>query len=434
VKRLVLFVGVVAAVLLQPSPASAAWQSEGQARVTATATQVEKATAPTVVSVGSTVDLTWAPVTLKTGQPATGYVVLRDVGPSTTEVCSTSGARSCTDVAPVAGAQTYRIRARFGPWTGPSSAGTTYTPDTQPPTTTATPNGPGWVTTSPVRVTLTATDSGSGVASVSYRIASGPWTNVTGAVAAFDVTGQGTKTITYRATDNVGNVEADRILVLNVDSIAPNAPTGLRLGSDSGASASDGVTNVSANRVLGSGSAAATVEIRRGGTVIATGTVSAAGTFDVPVTLASGAQSLSVRLVDQAGNASAEIALVATLDQTAPVVTPKTPNLQNENKWDRVCEDVGLQPGLCGTVTDATTITQVHYEVRYTSWNVPPCWDGNRWWACGSYRTANGTSPWSVPLPWDDLFEGNYHVRIRATDLAGNTNDTASATYTFIVP
>jgi hypothetical protein len=336
VKRLVLLVGVVAAVLLQPSPASAAWLTHGQARVTAIATHVEKATAPTVVPDGSAADLTWAPVTLKTGEPATGYVVVKDVGAQTKPVCVTDGARFCTDLTPEVGQQTYRVYARFGPWTGPSSAGTTFSPDTQPPTTTATPNGPGWVTTSPVRVTLAATDNLSGVASVSYRIDSGAWTTVNGAVAAFDVAGQGAKTITYRATDNVGNEETLRTLVLHVDSIAP-------------------------------------------------------------------------------------------------VVSPRSPNLQNGNKWSRVCTDQGLPAGLCGTASDASAISQVTYEVRYTDGFWPVCWDGRRWGTCG-YRPATGTSTWSIPLPWDELYDGHYEVRIRATDVAGNTNNTVSATYTFIVP
>jgi hypothetical protein len=373
-------------------------------------------------------------VTLRTGQPAKGYVVLRGLGAQAIQVCQTSGALQCIDTAPGAGQQTYRVYARFGPWTGQPSDGTTYTHDSTAPTTTASPDGSSPIATSPVSVTLTATDTGSGVASISYRIDSGSLVTVNGAVATFSVTGPGTKTIKYRATDNVGNVEAERTVVLNI-SPPPAAPTNLRIGADSGVSASDGITNVAANRVLGSGAPGTTVEVRRGSTLVGTGTVTPAGTFDVPVTLVDGAQNLSVQLVNAAGVASAATTLQVTLDQVAPVVVPRTPNLQNENKWDRVCEDIGLQPGLCGTVTDTSDIAQVTYEVRGSSALLPFltfCWDGDSWElnSCG-FRTAIGTSPWSVPMPWDTLSRGSAQVRIRATDVAGNTNDTTSPTYTF---
>jgi PKD repeat protein/glucose/arabinose dehydrogenase len=76
-------------------------------------------------------------------------------------------------------------------------------PDTTAPTTTATP--PGGTFTGPFEVTIAATDSGSGVASIEYRLDGGEWTPYTEAI---DIAGAGPHTLEHRATDNEGNVGA----------------------------------------------------------------------------------------------------------------------------------------------------------------------------------------------------------------------------------
>ena len=52
-------------------------------------------------------------------------------------------------------------------------------------------------------VTISAADSTSGLASTEYRLDGGPWTAYS---APFTVTGDGSHTVDYRATDNAGNV------------------------------------------------------------------------------------------------------------------------------------------------------------------------------------------------------------------------------------
>jgi hypothetical protein len=370
---------------------------------------------------------------LKTGQAATGYVVLRDVGAQTTQVCVTSGARACTDPAPVAGQQTYRVYARFGPWAGASSAGTTFTPDTHPPTTTASPDGSGPVNSNPTRVTLNATDTGSGVANIRYRVDSGAWVTVNGAVAAFDVVGQGTKMISYYATDNVGNVETLRTLVLNIDAAAPSAPTFWLLAEDSGTWL-DRITNVADNGVIGRGEAGATVEVRRSGALVGSGTVGSNGWFNVPVPLVDGTQQLSITQVDEAGNVSPASTVSITLDRAAPVVTVKLPTGTGQTAWNNACASYGLSHGICGTATDSTDLGQVTYEVRRVNGSSQRCWDGDSFKqnACGTYRDASGESPWRIAMAYSELQPATYEIRVRVTDEAGNTNDTTAPTAVYV--
>lgn len=83
--------------------------------------------APTAVAVGSAVTVTWTPVTLSGGTPATGYVVERldtagtpvAVLPSCTGVLTGT---SCTESGVPAGTWSYRVSARYATWTGPTSA------------------------------------------------------------------------------------------------------------------------------------------------------------------------------------------------------------------------------------------------------------------------------------------------------------------------
>ena len=105
--------------------------------------------------------------------------------------------------------------------------------DSTAPVTTVTtdPAGPdgtdGWFTTAP-KVTLSATDAGSGVAATEYRIGSGAWTAYD---VPFVVGAQGLQVLEVRSVDRAGNVEAARSREILVDTAGPAvAITGLRPG------------------------------------------------------------------------------------------------------------------------------------------------------------------------------------------------------------
>jgi len=62
-------------------------------------------------------------------------------------------------------------------------------------------------------VTVTASDAGSGVASIEYALDSGAWTAYTSAVS---VRAPGAHTVRYRATDVAGNAAAEKSLAFTV--------------------------------------------------------------------------------------------------------------------------------------------------------------------------------------------------------------------------
>jgi type II secretory pathway pseudopilin PulG len=88
--------------------------------------------------------------------------------------------------------------------------------DVTPPVTTATLEGEqsGDVYTTDVTVTLTATDSGSGVNSTWYKIDAGSWTLYT---APFVVNGNGEHTVTFYSTDLAGNIETEKSVTFTIE-------------------------------------------------------------------------------------------------------------------------------------------------------------------------------------------------------------------------
>ncbi len=90
----------------------------------------------------------------------------------------------------------------------------------------ATPNTAGWNNMN-VTVTLSAADEtgGSGVKNITYGTTGGqniPPNTVSGSNVQFTITAEGQTTISYFATDNAGNVETIKTLVVKVDKTAPS--------------------------------------------------------------------------------------------------------------------------------------------------------------------------------------------------------------------
>lgn len=83
-------------------------------------------------------------------------------------------------------------------------------PDTTPPVTTAAVRT---AADGSAVVTITATDAGSGVASIEYALDSGAWTAYTAAVT---VRAAGAHTLRYRATDVAGNAAAEKTMTFTV--------------------------------------------------------------------------------------------------------------------------------------------------------------------------------------------------------------------------
>jgi hypothetical protein len=246
------------------------------------------------------------------------------------------------------------VIATYQGWSSAEGANTTFNFDTTAPTVTAsntgTPNANGWISAASSTVTITATDSDSGVASVSYQVNGGSWTTLNGSSTSFAVSDQGTTTISYYATDNAGNVASTKSLTVKLDNVAPT----------------------------------------------------------VAVTYPSGA------------------------------ITSAT--------WNGHCRNASnvVVNGLCGTSADATSgVSSIAYELRRTSvgGGTTVCWNSNsqNWTAatCGTYRAVaqgpSGISSWYISLAAASLGTGNFELRVRVTDAAGNANAVVNATQAFTV-
>jgi IPT/TIG domain len=112
----------------------------------------------------------------------------------------------------------------------------TYDPDTTAPTTTASPapapliGNDGW-TNGPVTVSLSADDGicGSGVQNLSYSAAGAQsisLTTVAASSTSFSIVNEGVTTVTFYASDNAGNVESAKTLIVKIDNAAPRVVFG----------------------------------------------------------------------------------------------------------------------------------------------------------------------------------------------------------------
>jgi hypothetical protein len=150
-RRLLLLLGTIAAVLGVASTAWASWGSHGVASGTATTSALNPPTAVTALSgISASVHVTW---TAATGTPtSTGYYVMRisDASGSATAACGTSSgatitATACDDQSVADGSYHYIVTGIYHTWTATSAASNSvgvHTPKQlaftgQPATTTA---------------------------------------------------------------------------------------------------------------------------------------------------------------------------------------------------------------------------------------------------------------------------------------------------------
>ena len=137
---------------------------------------------------------------------------------------------------------------------------------------------------------------------------------------------EGSHELTASATDLAGNVSLlSAAFIVTVDVTAPDAPSaiGLAAGSDSGASATDGITSAVAPVIGGTAEAGSLVALRDGTTLLGSATAQAgSGAWSMTVAgLSEGGHSLTVTATDLAGNTSAATPFLLALDQTAPQTT-----------------------------------------------------------------------------------------------------------------
>lgn len=189
--------------------------------------------------------------------------------------------------------------------------------DTSAPATTAatTPpaNAAGW-SNAPVTVTLTAADEkdGSGVKSVAYTLTGAVQGGgqAAGATSSFAISTDGLTTVTYRATDNAGNVEAAKTLALRIDRTAP-ASTAIATPPADSTGASHGPVTIKV-AATDNGSGVQSISVVRG-----SGTETFPGGAASIIVSTPGVTTLTYRATDIAGNVEAPKTLTVRIEAAA---------------------------------------------------------------------------------------------------------------------
>lgn len=222
----------------------------------------------------------------------------------------------------------YRAVDRAGNVSAEQSAAFTVVPppsdDTVPPDTSATVSGeknPDGTYIDMATVTVSASDTGSGVNTIEYAVNSGTWQPYTMPVMVHQV---GSHTVRYRATDKAGNVAAEKSVAFTVVAAAPQDTvppvTGVTVDgtrNSDGAYVGNARVTVSATDTGGSGVAGIAYSIDAGPYLA----------YTAPVVVdRAGTHTLAYRATDKAGNTSAARTVTFTV-VSSQVPAPNCPEL-----------------------------------------------------------------------------------------------------------
>ncbi|WP_234472838.1 Ig-like domain-containing protein [Pantoea sp. S61] len=219
-------------------------------------------------------------------------------------------------------------------------------------------------------------------------------------------------------TDAAGNVTPTATLNITVDTIAPDAASGLQLNNDAGSTAvpitAGSVTNDPTPVLSGSAEAGSVVTVRDGSTVLGTVTVGSNGTwtFTTPA-LGEGNHSLTTTVTDAAGNASpATTPISFSVDTTAPAAVSGLV----------VTDDVGSSTGplTSGATTDDSTPT---LSGTAEAGSIVKVYDGTT--LLGSAAVGSNGS-WTF-TPASPLTNGQHNFTTTVTDAAGNVSPASPA-------
>ena len=237
----------------------------------------------------------------------------------------------------------------------------------------------------PVTVSLTASDSASGVATTEYAVDGGAWQTGT----AFQVTGDGVHTVSYRATDNAGNTSTASSGQVKIDTTAP-ATT--QTGADTGLWNTDWV--VVTFSAADSGSGVAKTEYNLDGA----GWITATDSQTEPIKPVSTRQThtLLYRSIDTVGNVesakSCEVKTEATI-----FLLPFTTATSTTPKWKTAW--------LNSDVTVTFTALAGTAAVGHTEYST----NGGATWTTGTSVT--------VAAPADHSNDGGHAILYRSIDV-----------------
>jgi hypothetical protein len=259
--------------------------------------------------------------------------------------------------------------------------------DVTPPITTAVPNPtPGQLFNTIQTVTLTASDLGSGVRTIYYKVDGGATTTYT---APFAVSGEGPHDFSYWSVDNAGNTETMHTSnQFRIDTVAPVTTSSFNPASGAVYSSSRTVT-LTATDAGGSGVASTQYKIDSGSWTAGT-------TFTIS---GDGSHSFSWRSTDIAGNTeTAHTSNTFLIDTVGPTTS---------------CNAVANQV-YNGTRTFTLTPTDGGSGVASTRWQL----DGGAWTTGTSITVTAPGSGWA-----------SHTISYYSTDNAGNVETTRSVTF-----
>ncbi|ORJ47283.1 hypothetical protein B2M27_26855, partial [Kluyvera intermedia] len=218
----------------------------------------------------------------------------------------------------------------------------------------------------------------------------------------------GPHTVRATATDTAGNVStASTPWTFTVDTTAPAAPSGIALtaATDTGASASDGVTANNQPSLTGAATAGSLVTVYIDGTAVGTTTADGPGAwqYNLAGPLPDGPHTVRATATDTAGNVStASTPWTFTVDTAAPA-TPAGIALTAATDTGASASDgvtANNPPSLPGAATAGSLVT---VYIDGTAVGTP---------------TADGSGAWQYNLA-GPLQDGPHTVRATATDTAG---------------
>ncbi|MBP1235303.1 hypothetical protein JOE40_000771 [Arthrobacter sp. PvP102] len=414
--------GMVLLLLGTGSAAYAFWGSVSSSNyAAANADAVTPGTKPTVTANGTALAVSWPAGTTAAGQPATGYTVTRYATatggtgiPATGACAGTVTALNCTEQNVQGGIWYYTVTPAIALWKGaegPRSNGVSNDP-TAPVASVAsispTPNLGGWNNTSPVTVTVTADDgaAGSGVSSVTYTVDGGAQQTVGGAVATIPVSGDGTHTVSFSATDKAGNAASAKTQTVWIDRAAPGAP------GFSSVPTYVNSANVAAVPITGTSEAGAKITLTASDagaahsvTATPAPTASGTGNWSASLDLSSlnpGTITYKATATDAADNTSPGTTVTNTKDTAAPLpaqglVVPAYINVSNASTVP-----------VSGSAETGATVT-----VTASDSGAPHTVTGT---------AASGTGTWSLTLDLRTLNQGTVTYTVTVKDAAGNTS------------
>ena len=195
---------------------------------------------------GGIVNLSWTATPTAPGAGHTlSYLVLRGpVGGPYAQVGATTSL-AYSDTPPADGTYQYVIAAQVtagGSFTSANSAAQNGVSDRTAPTMSITCNGAAcgsaWYTAA-VSVTVTGTDGGTGMGSVTRKVDAGSQTSTPGSSVTFTVSGDSSgHSVQYFGTDAAGNASTTATQTIKIDGTAPTAVTALTSATGAGGGAS----------------------------------------------------------------------------------------------------------------------------------------------------------------------------------------------------